>query len=191
MNPSLPAEYFDALYAHDPDPWRFATSDYEAAKYAATLEAVSPARFAAGLEIGCSIGVLTRRLAECCDTLLAVDVAEAALDQARQRNADLPHVRFARAAVPGCWPQGRFDLIVLSEVLYYLDQTDGAATAQLASKAALPGGTVLLVHWLGDTNYPRTGDTAVEQFLVETAHTLILQQQARTSQYRLDLLRRV
>ena len=34
--------YFEQLYASDPDPWRFATSDYERDKYAATLDALPP-----------------------------------------------------------------------------------------------------------------------------------------------------
>ena len=33
---SIPADYFNTLYARDPDPWQFATSPYEAEKYAAT-----------------------------------------------------------------------------------------------------------------------------------------------------------
>ena len=32
--------YFERLYARDPDPWRFATSEYERDKYAATLAAL-------------------------------------------------------------------------------------------------------------------------------------------------------
>ncbi len=110
--------YFDGLYANDPDPWRFATSDYEREKYAATLAALPARPFATALEVGCSIGVLTKQLATRCDSLLALDVAEAALDQARAR---CPDVRFERRAIPDEWPPGAFDLIVFSEVLYYLD----------------------------------------------------------------------
>ena len=57
---SLSAAYFDALYAGKDDPWGFATSPYEQAKYAATLEALATTRFASAFEVGCSIGVLTR-----------------------------------------------------------------------------------------------------------------------------------
>ena len=114
------AEYFERLYAHDPDPWRFASSEYERDKYTATLAALPPRRFARAFEIGCSIGVLTRHLAERCDALLGADVAEGALAQARERCAGLFHVKLSRMVVPQDWPDGRFDLIVFSEVLYYL-----------------------------------------------------------------------
>src|ERR1700761_3998891 len=92
--------YFDRLYADDPDPWNFASSEYEREKYAATIAALPPGRFARALEVGCSIGVLTRLLAVRCEALLAVDVAESALLQAEERCSDQPWVTFARMAVP-------------------------------------------------------------------------------------------
>ena len=80
---SLPPSFFDAIYAEAPDPWSFATSDYEAGKYAVTVATLPRAQYASALEIGCSIGVLTELLAPRCDALLSVDVAERALNQAR------------------------------------------------------------------------------------------------------------
>jgi len=85
--------WFEALYASDPDPWRFATSDYEATKYDNTLAALGERRFAAGFEVGCSIGVLTARIALRCDRLLAVDVAAAALERDRLRRSAADVVR--------------------------------------------------------------------------------------------------
>ena len=114
---TIPGAYFDDLYAKGIDPWEFATSAYEQTKYSATLEALPRASYESGLEIGCSIGVLTERLAARCKTLIALDIAEAALDAARARCAQLPHVTFERCAVPGEWPTGSFDLIVLSEIV--------------------------------------------------------------------------
>ena len=112
--------YFERLYESDPDPWKFASSEYERDKYAATMAALPPGRFARCFEVGCSIGVLTHELAQRCDALLGVDVAENALDQARTRLRDMPWVRFVRMAVPTEWPEGSFDLVLFSEVLYYL-----------------------------------------------------------------------
>ena len=97
---SLGRDYFEDLYAKEADPWRFATSDYEHEKYDATLAALPRARYARGLEIGCSIGVLTRRLAARCDRLLATDIAEEPLREARLRSANAPWVKFAAAPPP-------------------------------------------------------------------------------------------
>ena len=184
---SLPPAYFEALYARDSDPWRFATSPYEHAKYAATLGALPAPRFARAFEVGCAIGVLTRQLAERCDALLAVDVADAALLQARRRCADLHHVTIERLRVPDQWPPQQFDLILLSEVLYYLAPTDIARTARLARDSLRPAGAVLLVHYVLPTDYPCSGDAASDIFIAEAGLTPILQR--REAAYRLDLLR--
>lgn len=180
---SIEPGYFDALYAADPDPWRFASSAYEAGKYAATLAALPPRRFADALEAGCSIGVLTRQLARRCDRLLALDVAEAALATARAAN---PGVRFERRRIPQEWPDGRFDLIVLSEVLYYLDADAIRRSAALAVASLAPGGCALLVHYLGETDYPTTGDEAAELFIAASGLTPAAAQ--RTPGYRIDRL---
>jgi SAM-dependent methyltransferase len=151
----LRAPYFEELYARDPDPWDFATSDYEAAKYQATIAALDPP-YASALEVGCSIGVLTERLAQHCDRLLAIDVAETALAQARRR---VPGVMFERREIPEEWPDEPFDLIVCSEVLYYLDSTALDRTIGLIDRTLVPGGSLLAVHWRHPTRtYPLLGD---------------------------------
>ena len=186
---TLPAKYFDDLYAADPDPWRFAASAYERDKYAATLAALPRSRYTSALEIGCSIGVLTRQVAAHCDSLLSLDVAQTALEQAALRCADLPHVTFSAAQVPGSWPPGRFDLILLSEVIYYLDLTDVARLAARVGESLGDGGDIVLVHWLGETHYPLTGDAAAEYFIRSAAPFARVLHQSRTDSYRLDVLR--
>lgn len=183
---SLPQGYFDRLYANDPDPWRFATSKYERDKYAATLAALPAGRFAAGFEVGCSIGVLTRQLAARCGSLLAVDVAEAALTQARIRCAGLDQVTLERRRIPDEWPERDFDLVLLSEVLYYLSAVDIVRTAARVRSGLRRGGVVLLVHYILPTDYPCSGDAATDIFIATAGLAPILQQ--REEAYRLDLL---
>ena len=113
LRQTLKPEYFDALYAANHDPWNFAASPYERAKYALTLNAMPKPRYRSGLEVGCSVGVLTRSLALRCDTVIAVDAAQAPLVEARRRCADLPAVSFEQMFVPEQWPDGVFDLILL------------------------------------------------------------------------------
>lgn len=187
---SIPAAYFDDLYARDPDPWRFASSPYEREKYAATLAALPRAHYASVLEVGCSIGVLTRQLADRTDALLAIDLATDALEEARRRCADHPLVRFDRVRVPEQWPAGRFDLILLSEVVYYLDRRDVAALAERVAASIAPGGDIVLVHWLGETHYPLSGDDAAEMFMASIAARGVGSAGgSRTDDYRLDVLR--
>ncbi|GGC66646.1 SAM-dependent methyltransferase [Chelatococcus reniformis] len=188
---SLGAAYFRALYGTDPDPWSFATSDYERDKYAATLAALPHPRYRNAFEVGCSIGVLTAGLARRCDRLLAVDIAEEPLVAARQRCADLQHVRFARRAVPGQWPNETFDLIVLSEVVYYLAAADVEHLCARLVDGLEHGGHLLLVHWLGKTDYPLSGDAAAELVMARMAPVAEVLLQRRTDAYRLDMVARV
>ena len=188
---TLPAAYFESLYAAEADPWAFASSDYEREKYAATLASLPRPHYARALEIGCSIGVLTRMLAGRCDAVVALDVAETALAAARERCTDLPGVTFHRMAVPGDWPPGQFDLILLSEVVYYLDAADVARLVTRLRDALAPEGDVVLVHWTGETDYPLTGDAAATLVIEGAADILAVTRQERAAQYRLDVLRRV
>jgi len=52
-----------------------------------------------------------------------------------------------------------------------------------------PGGRVLLVHWLGETDYPKSADDAVAA-LYGWTRDLEVVRQARREAYRLDLWRR-
>jgi SAM-dependent methyltransferase len=186
---SLEPSYFEGLYTADPDPWGFETRDYERGKYAATLAALGEERAAHALEVGCSIGVLTRQLAEHCDRLLGLDVSETALDQARKRCADLANVEFALLQVPRDSVSGAFDLIVLSEVAYYWDDGDLALAAEAFRAARVPGGRILLVHWLGETDYPKTADEAVEGLRANLGDAVGVEAARRNADYRLDLWR--
>ena len=175
---------FDRIYAASEDPWAFRSSPYEREKYRATLALLGERCFASGLEIGCSIGVLTAQLAQRCGSLVAIDCAEAALAQAE---ASCPGVRFERHFVPGSFPAGRFELIVVSEVLYFLSLDDVGRLATLCDAALLPGGLVVLANWTGQTDTPSTGETAADAF-VAASRTLSLCETHRAETYRLDLL---
>jgi len=188
-NQSLDAAYFDGVYKESTDPWGFAESPYEDAKYAHTIEALGSERARSALEVGCSIGVLTRRLARLSDLITATDVARAPLEAARHRCQDLTHVTFRQVGAAADSFAGRFDLIVLSEVLYYWDDSDLARVAAAMDRALLPGGRVLLVHWLGETNYPKSGDEAVDG-LWALLPRMDMEKQERREKYRLDLWRR-
>jgi 2-polyprenyl-3-methyl-5-hydroxy-6-metoxy-1,4-benzoquinol methylase len=191
---SLPTAYFDALYQDNPDPWNFASSTYEAEKYAATIAALPRRRYARALEVGCSIGVLSAALADHCSSLLGIDVAIAAIAQARTRNRGRSHVNFARRAFPeglaGIVPAEGFDLIVLSEVLYYLDTASLKTAAQATWAIAAPDADVVMVHWLGPTpDYPLTGDKAADAFIAAMRPEARVLAQSRQPDYRIDVLR--
>ena len=162
---SLPPSFFERIYAEAPDPWSFATSAYEHEKYSITIAELPRERYGNGLEIGCSIGVLTARLADRCDRLLSIDVAERALEQARARCAQLRNVRFERLQVPRAFPDERFDLVVVSEVGYYWSHDDLRRARDLIVDHLEPGGHLMLVHLTNEVEeYPILGDEVHEAF---------------------------
>ena len=190
---SLPARYFDAVYAASDDPWTFATSAYEAAKYADSVVALGERRFSSGFEIGCSIGVLTRLLAARCEHLLAVDVSESALERARARCADLTHVAFEAMQVPAAFAAGPFDLVVMSEVGYYWSREDLDLALVRAEQSLATGGLLLLVHWTPAVHdYPLRGDDVHEAALARAraAGRIRLLRGWRRGRYRLDVFER-
>ena len=186
---SLDAAYFEYVYSHSSDPWSFASSAYEAEKYATSLRVLEAPHYRHALEIGCSIGVFTSMLAERCDSLLAVDISELALVRARERNAGTPNVRFEQRHLPQEFPPGSFDLITLSEVGYYWNEADAGATRERIARALRPRGSLLLVHFLPKVeDYLRDGDGVHEPYLDDARFALV--HAARRERYRVDLLRR-
>src|SRR6202453_2153535 len=188
---TLKPDYFDALYTADPDPWNFGTSPYERAKYALTLGALPKPRYRAALEVGCSIGVLTRALASRCTAVVAIDAAPTPLVEARRRCADFPCVRFEPMFVPTQWPEGVFELILLSEVVYYLNPEDVDRLTARVTHSLAKEGSVILVHWTGSTNYPLSGDEASALFIEGMGSTCVVQRADRYAEFRLDVLSRV
>jgi len=192
---SLPPSYFDDVYGANLDPWGFETSPYERDKYTATLAALPRTRYRRAFEIGCSIGVLTERLAPRCDSLLSVDVSAAALARARERCRDLPGVTFRLMRVPEEFPDGAFNLILVSEVGYYWSRDDLARARRLIVARLEHGGHLLLVHWTPYVpDYPLTGDEVHDSFLAYAAQAgsgLRHLRGDRAAQYRLDLFERL
>jgi hypothetical protein len=128
--------YFKALFADNDDPWSFRSRWYEARKRALTLACLPETRYASGFEPGCANGELSAALAMRCDKLLVCDGTEQAVD-----------VTVQCRWVPEHWPDLSFDLIVLSELCYYLDREALTRLAGKARHALSAAGTVVACHW--------------------------------------------
>ena len=155
--PAADPAYFDRLYAAADDPWGLAERFYERRKRELVLASLPRAHFRRAFEPGCATGLLTAGLAGRCDAVVAWDAAAAAVAQAARRLAGAPHVRVEVGAIPGAWPAGEFDLVVLSEVGYYVADLD--ALAARVDSALAGDGVVLAVHWRhAAADHPQTAD---------------------------------
>ena len=180
---------FEARYRAERDPWGFADDPYERAKYARTVAALGGRRFARALELGCAHGELTALLAPACDQLVAVDAAPTAVARAAERFAGDDAVTVRAATIPEELPPGPWELVVASEVLYYLgpellEETIARLVADLA-----PGGLLLAVHWIGEaTSHPSGADAVHARLLAEPGLRSTVAE--RHPGYRLDALER-
>ena len=144
---SVPPAYFEAMFAGNDDPWSFRSRWYETRKRAVTLASLPRARYGHAFEPGCANGELSAELAARCDRLLICDGTQRAVDIARDRVSSLSHVEVMQAWVPDDWPQRAFDLVVISELGYFLSP---AALEKLIRKvrgSLQPGAPVLACHW--------------------------------------------
>ncbi|GAA5225579.1 PIG-L family deacetylase [Paeniglutamicibacter antarcticus] len=142
---------FDSLYTRTPDPWHYLGSPYEERKRAVTIASLPKARYCTAMELGCSIGVLTGELAGRTDVLVAVDASGVALKAARERLTGMPHVTLVHAVLPHQFPDtapGTQELVVVSEIGYFLAPDELDLLLGRCHEALAPGGHLLLCHWL-------------------------------------------
>ncbi|WP_447650912.1 class I SAM-dependent DNA methyltransferase [Pseudomonas abietaniphila] len=145
---SLPADYFDELFADSDDPWAFRTRWYEQRKRDLTLAALPRQRYARVFEPGCANGELSLRLAQRCDALLCMDMSARAVELARGRLSQYPRAEVIEGRLPQDWPEEKFDLIVISEWAYYLEPALFIEVIERIASSLTPEGAVLACHWL-------------------------------------------
>lgn len=137
---------FEQKFRENIDPWNYAHSAFERFKRTILLRACGHYMHGRGLEIGCAIGETTRHLARICRSLVALDGSATALNEARKRLGVNNNVRFLNATVPEQMPRGPFDLIVISEIAYYLPQHKLANLGRKAIRALAPHGLIVVLH---------------------------------------------
>jgi SAM-dependent methyltransferase len=156
---TMPLSYFEDLYAASSDPWSFETRWYERRKHALTVACLPQPKYRRAFEPACSNGRLTSLLAPRCAELLAVDGVASAVRRAQKRLARQSHVQVEQRDLPQQWPAGPFDLIVVSEFLYYLAEAALPQLMDLIHDSLEPDGTLVAVHWRHPVaEYPLTGD---------------------------------
>lgn len=150
-------DYFARMYADDDDPWGFERRWYEERKYDITLAALPQRSYRRAVEPGCANGVLTERLAERCEHLVAFDFVNDVVERARTRLAGREGVQICEAEFPTWWPNGTGDLVLWSEVAYYLTDDGLDVAADGLERWLESGGELVAVHYTGETDYPRSG----------------------------------
>lgn len=186
----MTTEDFESRYRADSDPWGYTHSDYERQKYAATLGACGAGPFSRALELGGSIGVFTALLAPRCRQLVSIDASATAVAQARMRLGEQhPQVRLVLGQIPGAIPNGGYDLVLSSEILYYLHPDDLETTLSVLCSRMVPGARVVAVHWR-PPGPERPFDADTVHARLRARPELESVKVGENPDYRLDVLRR-
>jgi glycosyltransferase involved in cell wall biosynthesis/peptidoglycan/xylan/chitin deacetylase (PgdA/CDA1 family)/ubiquinone/menaquinone biosynthesis C-methylase UbiE len=142
---SDPKAYWENVF-QEPDPWNYGSS-YEQEKYSRQLLLLPDRPIDRALEIACAEGHFTENLALRVVRLIATDISPTALDRARDRCRALDNIDFRQLDLAIDPLPQNLDLIVCSEVLYYLyDETELKRVAEKFTAALKPGGHLLTAH---------------------------------------------
>lgn len=151
--------YFEQFHRRHDDPWGLDSRWYEKRKRDVLMSCLPQPSVARALEIGCAGGAVTAELRDRAEHVLAVDVSETALHRARARLGDDPRIELRQAQLPAEWPDGVFDLIVLSEVGYFWSHDDLAAAVDRIVDTLPDDGVLAACHWRHPfAEAPLTGD---------------------------------
>lgn len=190
---------WEAVFATE-DPWNYHNA-YEQGKYARTLGLLGNRRFDRALELACAEGLFTVQLAAQVDNLTAADISRTALERARARceDAGLANIRFEEIDFFNANFGTGWDLIVASEVLYYMGSPETVARfAARVADALCDGGLFLHAHAYEVSDSPdRTGFDWGDSFAAATISAafranpdLVLDRAIESELYRIELYRK-
>ena len=178
---------FEDLYAGSADPWNFEGSFYEHRKRALTLAMLPRESFGTVFEPGCSIGVLTAELARRADSVTAMDISARALELARRRLESAPGVELLEGSIPENWPDGVFDLVLISEIGYFLTPEQLRETVSRSAASLSADGVLLLCHWRHPIrDWPMDADEVHEVFRAGSGLELLAEHSE--ADFRIDVL---
>jgi SAM-dependent methyltransferase len=166
--------FFENLWKQG-DPWEFKTSEFERDKYARQLEMVQGRRYGRVLEIGCGNGCFTRLLAGIADHAVGLDISPTAIAQARTSAAGVGGIEFRVANIMDydLNAEGPWDLVVMSETIYYLGWLyplfDVAWLASELFGATCVGGRLLMANTCGGVE-----DYLLRPWIIRTYRDLFL-----------------
>lgn len=139
---------FESLYRGNPDPWQVGSRWYERRKLGIVAASLRRERYAWAWDAACGTGHLARRLSSVAERVLATDAAAAAIENARRTCSGSDNVVLRPHRVPDAPPEGGpFDLVVLSEFLYYLPERDRRSTVSMIRRVTAARAEIVVVHW--------------------------------------------
>lgn len=142
-----------------PDPYGTAADPYEQQKFDRIMEQVEGRQYVRVLEVGCGEGALCTRLVSVTDDLLGVDISP---DAVRRATARVPSASFESRLLPQQMPEGTFDLVVASDVLYYWENSTLRSGVRRLFDRLSPDGLLVAYHYRGHFGQANSADVVHE-----------------------------
>ncbi len=172
IDPVYNLSYFERLYLNDSDPWNCSTSVYHQKKFSDTLALLPRPTYNEVLDAGCGNGIFTSLISERAHQVLGIDFSKKAAQLARERCESLANVSIQNCDLLKMPPKQQCDLIVCSELLYYLSKPK--SNKELARKILVellsPSGHLVIVTALFVDDW--------EKYLEEDKRLIVLKQKA-------------
>jgi len=171
--PEMRPGFFDHFF-DEGDPFGFDVHPEEQLKFDRTLEVCGDGPLGRVLELGCAVGTFTEVLAPRATDVLAIDVSQSAVDQVLRRLDGQDHVRAVAMDIPDEFPDETFDLVIASDVLYYLPVPVLQRCVDRIEESLAPGGTFVSVHYVPRMGSVLNGEEAHDVIIAHTRleHTL-------------------
>jgi 2-polyprenyl-3-methyl-5-hydroxy-6-metoxy-1,4-benzoquinol methylase len=134
---------FNRFYWLDGDPFGAKNAKYELSKQDRLLDLISKREKYNALDVGCGNGFFSRRIAEHCEHLHGIDFSSQAIRLAQANCEEHLNISLAEQDIRSFQTSSSFDLIICSEVLYYLQGTELDDVVRNLHSISAPGA------WLG------------------------------------------
>ncbi|USQ15414.1 methyltransferase domain-containing protein (plasmid) [Legionella lytica] len=182
---NINAEFFEMMYQNNPDPWRFASNAYELNRYEKICDIVRNQRPHYIFEAGCSIGILTEKLAQIAQFVEAIDISHTAATIAQKRCHALANVKIQCDSLSNYVANPNTDLFILSEIGYYFypEEWENIIKKILISKTS--SFHLLASHWLGTSSDHILSADEVHSIIC-SLNVFQLKRSVRTKDFRLD-----
>ena len=107
----------------------------------------------------------------------------------RARKTAPQGLRLVQGRLPDDLPEGPYDLVIFSELLYYLPEKELERLAGLTRMQMVPGAAMLIVSYLGDTETPLDAPAGADFFIALFGPELQPITRRTAERFRIDLLR--
>jgi peptidoglycan/xylan/chitin deacetylase (PgdA/CDA1 family)/SAM-dependent methyltransferase len=198
QTPRYGQDHFENVFSRQSDPWRY-TSPYEQTRYEQTLSLLPQSSISKALELACAEGHFSVQLAPRIGSLIAADISQVALERAADRCRHLQNVLFQQMDLTIDPLPEDLDLIVCSQVLYFVGGLKELRDiAYKFAKALKPEGYLLMAHdhqiidepGEAGFDYATTFGAKVISDTFASVPSLRLVKEIRTPLYRVQLFQR-